>query len=1308
MRHSITPIQQPQTDWQARADAAARVPNPMYAARAGNISTPMQQPQPDWQNVADAAAIVPNSSYVSRADRAYKGGACVCGRGSLCSLIRSHRSCIAAGIAILLSLVAVGLTPLTFINKEEISELSTTVDALKRYQDDIGQLFATVDTLKRDLDKERNRTAALEQRLRDLSKSPGYSMSRGVCYMVYSIRHTFNDAAATCREDGGTLAMPRDPHTNDFLISLYKSVSDNEEFWFGLHDRRKEGSFEWVDGSALGTYNLWTPGEPNNFFGNEDCIYYSEKDMWNDLSCNNRIGFICQAVPGTSSKRASTAKNIAVRGHPFHLLSAKTMAPLEHSVVNILALVEAEITDIESNTFVAFSNLNRLSLDSNRLTEVKQAWFTGLENLLMLILSNNQIKHIESRGFVHLTVLHILDLERNRLMVVNPAWFLGMRSTKIINMAFNPIHSISAGSFQDLQLRWLDLEGTDLSCMDGGVFQGQSSSSNLHVSSDMLSSVRDTKPYNLMWSLDRSTNIIEGLAKLVVGVPKFLFCARQSKVSQKISFGWSFDSSVNEPRKIDLAAFNPGKSCSDLNPSLFTISIQAPVVVLATDCSLADILVLNTLEWCRHAWEYDKGVAVGLLETLMFRLAYIAKGNATLKGVAMSFVQTHDTNTFTTATESEFSQNHTTHSHATRDNTKNITCILITKDHHSEFFFDVSPVQDQTEAPATTYGIDSTRLIHLDNTSSQPGDMSTPQVSTTLGQDAPQENSHVLISVVSAVVGLVPLSIVVLIWKLRQARLKVEAGRANGDSHILTPGVALPGLLRSASLPAFPCKVASVDEASFRSLPATQYAIEIAYSEIPDEIAAQYHLPTLPHTYWEIPDHIAAAQRPLPTLPPTSCEIPDHGAAAQRPLPASGHTYSTIPDDGVRGNLPCYTDAADFSFRAVTSWEKAYRDNTTAHSKRRSRSSVPTYGSVKQTKSQCNSFYIKVPEVQGFKARKQQRTAMICQAVNQSVRNYVNVTNGILSKWPNTPKRASLPLVKLPITYWPWEIPGEKTCNAQRHGSFSLVQLPNTYWPWEIPGQGTRDTPRRSSLPLVTLPNTYWPWEVPGQGTRDTPRRSSLPLVTLPNTYWPWEIPGQGTRDTPRRSSLPLVTLPNTYWPWEIPGQGTRDTPRRSSLPLVTLPNTYWPWEVPGQGTRDTPRRSSLPLVTLPNTYWPWEIPGQGTRDTPRRSSLPLVTLPNTYWPWEIPGQGTRDTPQRSSLPLVTLPNTYWPWAIPGQGTRDTPRRSSLPLVTLPNTYWPWEIPGQGTLDTPRRSSLSLVTLPNTYWPWELIAGHGN
>eukprot|EP00058_Branchiostoma_floridae_P025931 XP_002611421.1 hypothetical protein BRAFLDRAFT_63950 [Branchiostoma floridae] len=122
----------------------------------------------------------------------------------------------------------------------------------------------------------------------------GYIMWIGVCYKVFNTEKTFSDAAATCGEDGGLLAMPRDAKTNAFLVSL----SGKRAFWIGLHDRDEEGSFEWVDGSALGAYTSWSPGQPDSLRGDEDCVYYpAQKDTWNDAKCDWTYRFICQAFP---------------------------------------------------------------------------------------------------------------------------------------------------------------------------------------------------------------------------------------------------------------------------------------------------------------------------------------------------------------------------------------------------------------------------------------------------------------------------------------------------------------------------------------------------------------------------------------------------------------------------------------------------------------------------------------------------------------------------------------------------------------------------------------------------------------------------------------------------------------------------------------------------------------------------------------------------------------------------------------------------------------------------------------------------
>ncbi|KAI8490912.1 hypothetical protein Bbelb_313310 [Branchiostoma belcheri] len=1102
----------------------------------------------------------------------------------------------------------------------------------------------------------------------------------------------------------------------------------------------------------------------------QTCVPSSYMDVVLHTSGTNAC-VVCEVLNGSvgpTSPFSSLAgvNGVAIRGYPFHVLSAMKLAPLKQTVVHTLALIDAKIADVKNNTFAGFPLLNKLSLNSNRLTHVKQTWFTGLRNLFVLILSNNNIKQIEAGSFGRLTHLYLLELENNLLKVVHPSWFFGLKSMRSLNLRSNAINGISPASFQQLQLTSLDLRDSDLSCLDGEVLWGQSMLSRLYVSSGMLSSVHDAMPHKMMWSLHRVASVMRGLVTMVVEVPKFLFCVRQN--AHELSLGWMFVSSLNVTGNTEFGLLNPGRSCGDLDSSLSTISIQPPVVVLASNGSLADTLDTKTLEQCRQVWECDGGITVALVKNPIFRLVsmpiHTGTESTVSKGIAMSFVQTRDTSTLTT-TEGE----------------------------HTKVFFTVPLVQRNTHTTETTYrtGTDhSSSPTHYfdttekDYTSSEPVDLFTLEGNTTPGPDVEvvQTPGHVLIpAVVSTVVVLVVSSLAVLIWKVCAARSNTEDDdRASDDAHVWTipPGVAFPGLLRSASLPTCSGKMASDDAVSCRSLPAVLHSIEPIYSVIPDDVAtAQRPLPGLPHVYYEIPDdvisgvvrsaslpactrgaapddatscrslpavlpsieptysqipdHMAAAHRPLPALPHTSWEIPDHHTATQRPLPVSHHTYSEIPDDEESGPMSFYADAGEISLHVVTN----RRQN------RRSGRSMATYGSTGQTNGQRNPFYRNAAEVEGIRSRRQQRTALVSLPADQGVSRYVNVTDAILSR-DSTPEMYAddTSIYKAVVQYCAPVLANMSDSNMRK---LQVVQnracrlllkctpdtptrqmhldlgwpTPNTYWSWEIPGEGSRITPRRASLPTVTLPNTYWPWEIPGEGTRNTPRRVSLPTVTLPNTYWPWEIPGEGSRNTPRRVSLPTVTLPNTYWPWELQGDGThftrrrvslptgretRNTPRRVSLPTVTLPNTYWPWEITGEGSRITPRRASLPTVTLPNTYWPWEIPGEGSRITPRRVSLPTVTLPNTYWPWEIPGEGSRITPRRVSLPTVTLPNTYWPWEIPGEGSRITPRRASLPTVTLPNTYWPWEIPGEGSRNTPRRVSLPTVTLPNTYWPWEL------
>ncbi|XP_035663683.1 lactose-binding lectin l-2-like [Branchiostoma floridae] len=141
----------------------------------------------------------------------------------------------------------------------------------------------------------------------------GYEKSRGICYKAFKENKSFKDSAATCHEDGGTLAMPRDADTTAFLVSLFSLYTPVTHetfataFWFGLHDQHREGIFEWMDGSGLGAYRPWCPGQPNNMKihgSDEDCVstYHTSHCKWNDLRCDLKLPFVCQVTPGTTNE----------------------------------------------------------------------------------------------------------------------------------------------------------------------------------------------------------------------------------------------------------------------------------------------------------------------------------------------------------------------------------------------------------------------------------------------------------------------------------------------------------------------------------------------------------------------------------------------------------------------------------------------------------------------------------------------------------------------------------------------------------------------------------------------------------------------------------------------------------------------------------------------------------------------------------------------------------------------------------------------------------------------------------------------
>ncbi|KAI8502507.1 hypothetical protein Bbelb_200950, partial [Branchiostoma belcheri] len=126
-----------------------------------------------------------------------------------------------------------------------------------------------------------------------------YHQPSRLCYKAFNDAATYNGAVSRCSSDGGTLAMPRDTATNEFLIYLKNAVDINAWFRFGLTDDDQEGVWMWDDNVPLGDFSAWAPREPSGS-GSENCAEYfpeswSQKSAWNDGQCTDSSRkFICQ------------------------------------------------------------------------------------------------------------------------------------------------------------------------------------------------------------------------------------------------------------------------------------------------------------------------------------------------------------------------------------------------------------------------------------------------------------------------------------------------------------------------------------------------------------------------------------------------------------------------------------------------------------------------------------------------------------------------------------------------------------------------------------------------------------------------------------------------------------------------------------------------------------------------------------------------------------------------------------------------------------------------------------------------------
>ncbi|KAI8514571.1 hypothetical protein Bbelb_071620 [Branchiostoma belcheri] len=217
----------------------------------------------------------------------------------------------------------------------------------------------------------------------------GFREWRGNCYKASTTRKNFKEAAATCGEEGGTLAMPRDAATNDFLITLMSTRAKVFSHWIGLHDQRKEGNFVWVDGSTLGKYNSWAPGLPKKRVGgnDHDCVAYnSAKRKWRDYRCYLKVFFICQVAGGVRlryyiDRESSNGKNT----HSC----INTGMPADGRTSSMASEDKMSYHNIDGPQWLVVSELKHISGELNRTNNYLDSnkWYSSREGQIRVLIT---------------------------------------------------------------------------------------------------------------------------------------------------------------------------------------------------------------------------------------------------------------------------------------------------------------------------------------------------------------------------------------------------------------------------------------------------------------------------------------------------------------------------------------------------------------------------------------------------------------------------------------------------------------------------------------------------------------------------------------------------------------------------------------------------------------------------------------------------------------------------------------------------------------------------------------------------------
>ncbi|XP_060079457.1 perlucin-like protein [Ylistrum balloti] len=115
------------------------------------------------------------------------------------------------------------------------------------------------------------------------------------CYFFSLRAASWPVAGGYCRNFNAKLAEPVGAAEGAFIDEAVKKTHPRiGEYYLGGADFFVEGDWIWASTMEPITNANWSPGEPNDNAGTEDCLAIVLNGLWNDVPCNISLPFVCE------------------------------------------------------------------------------------------------------------------------------------------------------------------------------------------------------------------------------------------------------------------------------------------------------------------------------------------------------------------------------------------------------------------------------------------------------------------------------------------------------------------------------------------------------------------------------------------------------------------------------------------------------------------------------------------------------------------------------------------------------------------------------------------------------------------------------------------------------------------------------------------------------------------------------------------------------------------------------------------------------------------------------------------------------